>query len=107
MLRPACVMALAILTACGAHHAASDAGDGSGAACTQDDQCGGSARCCAGACVETADCSFAVTSVQPATGYVNGGAYLQLSGAGFSSGMKVMIGDARAPVLVLGPTSAR
>src|SRR5258708_5262485 len=56
--------------------------------------------------VETADCSFAVTGVSPPDGFLNGGKWITLTGAGFANGMKVFIADGRAPVHVDSPTSA-
>ncbi len=69
--------------------------------------CGASALCCASRCVETAECSFSVSGVSPAGGWQNGGDYLTITGNGFAPGMKVFIGDGRAPVLVLNANNAR
>jgi hypothetical protein len=69
--------------------------------------CAGAALCCASRCVDTADCSFSVSGVSPAGGWQNGGDYLTLTGDGFTAGMKVFIGDGRAPVLVLNANNAR
>lgn len=69
--------------------------------------CGGGAECCSSKCVETAACDFAITSVSPAGGWQNGGDYVSLTGSGFAGGMKVFIGEGRAPVLVLDPSNAR
>jgi IPT/TIG domain/Kelch motif len=68
--------------------------------------CGSGEACCAGACVETASCSFAVTSMTPALGMQNGGEWLTLKGAGFADGMKVFLGDGRAPTLVVDASTA-
>lgn len=68
--------------------------------------CGGGEACCAGACVETASCAFAVTQANPASGWQNGGDYTTLTGSGFVAGMKVFIGDGRAPVRVVSATEA-
>jgi len=69
--------------------------------------CDAGARCCTSACVETAACTFSVTSTKPASGWQNGGDYLTLTGQGFVAGMKVFIGDGRAAVKVTSPTTAR
>jgi hypothetical protein len=61
--------------------------------------CTTSAQCCTGACVTTASCAFAVTSVSPATGWQNGGGYVKLLGAGFAAGITVTIAGASAPAL--------
>src|SRR5579871_4185029 len=65
------------------------------------------ALCCSGVCVETAACSFAVTSIDPVGGWQNGGDFVTLHGAGFATGMKVFIGDGRAPVRVVDASNAR
>jgi len=69
--------------------------------------CGAGSLCCAGACVETAACSFSVTSIKPTSGWQNGGDWITLGGQGFAAGMKVFIGDGRAAVKVLDAQSAR
>lgn len=69
--------------------------------------CGAGALCCASACVETAACTFAVSATMPTSGWQNGGDYVTLTGQGFAAGMKVFIGDGRAAVKVLSPTTAR
>jgi hypothetical protein len=69
--------------------------------------CGTGSLCCASACVETAACSFAVTSIKPATGWQNGGDWITVTGQGFTAGMKVFIGDGRAAVKVLDAKTAR
>jgi hypothetical protein len=69
--------------------------------------CSGDDHCCAGKCVQTATCAFAVMNVEPQSGMVNGGDWLTLKGAGFAKGMKVFIGDGRAPVRVVDATTAR
>lgn len=68
--------------------------------------CGGDV-CCSGACVATASCAFSVTGATPANGYQNGGEWITLKGAGFVKGMRVHLGDGRAPTLVLDPGTAR
>ena len=103
-------LALFAVLACGRHQAAHHDATGDGlnttvATCTTDTDCAG-AKCCTGVCVVTADCSFAVTNVSPALGFVNGGEWFQLTGTGFAPGMKVFIGDGRAPVRVSSPTTA-
>ena len=69
--------------------------------------CGTGALCCSSVCNTTASCSFAVTSVTPTTGWLNGGDYITLKGAGFVKGMKVLIGDGRAAVRVVDPGTLR
>jgi hypothetical protein len=68
--------------------------------------CAGAEACCAGTCVEATSCAFAVTSAKPATGWQNGGDYTTLTGSGFAAGMKVFLGDGRAPVRVVSATEA-
>jgi len=101
------------LVACSNHHPAKKdsgppGGDGSGAACTLDTQCTAVSgeKCCSGICTQTADCSFSVLGVTPAEGFVNGGAWVVVSGTGFTPDMKVFIGDGRAPVRVDSATTA-
>jgi hypothetical protein len=62
--------------------------------------CGGT-LCCAGACVDTKSCSFGPTAVSPNLGYVPGGEWLTIKGAGFAKGAKVFVGDGRAPTRVV------
>ncbi len=69
--------------------------------------CGTGDVCCGGGCVETTDCSFSVTSVEPIFGMQNGGEWLTLKGAGFAAGMKVYLGDGRAPTLFVDATTAK
>jgi len=69
--------------------------------------CSAGSECCASRCVETAACTFAVTGTSPAGGWQNGGDWVTLSGTGFVKGMKVYLGDGRAPVLVVDSTNAR
>lgn len=69
--------------------------------------CGASSQCCSSRCVETAGCDFSINNVSPAGGWQNGGDYITLNGTGFAPGMKVFIGEGRAPVLVLDASSAR
>src|SRR5438876_10700411 len=78
-------LALVVLAACGSRHAKSDGSID--AACPGTDPC--------------------VASVTPAHGYVDGGTYLILTGTGFAPGMRVFLGDGRAPVLVQSATSAK
>ncbi|MGE5182260.1 MAG: IPT/TIG domain-containing protein [Acidobacteriota bacterium] len=96
------------LAACGSHHAAKakDATTIDAPQCVVDTDCA-NARCCSSVCVQTSDCAFSVTHVDPAEGFINGGAYLTLTGSGFAKGMQVFIADGRAPVSVTSPTSAR
>lgn len=74
-------------------------------------ECGGLCSigqlCCEEVCVEAASCDFAVIGADPSVGWHNGGNYVTLKGSGFTAGMKVFIGDARAPVLVKSATAAR
>lgn len=69
--------------------------------------CGSGGECCASRCVETAACTFSVSGTSPAGGWQNGGDYVTLSGSGFAPGMKVFIGEGRAPVLVVDGSNAR
>lgn len=62
--------------------------------------------CCGGRCVKSASCGFALTKVTPARGNQNGGDWVKLEGAGFTADMVVLIGDGRAPTLVLDATHA-
>ena len=71
-----------------------------GKACASDE------LCCTSVCVATQACSFSVTALAAAVGWQNGGDYVTLKGAGFASGMKVDIGDGRAPVRVIDASSA-
>jgi hypothetical protein len=57
--------------------------------------------CCSAACVTTASCAFAVTQVDPLTGWQNGGSYLKILGAGFAAGTSVSIAGGLAPARVL------
>jgi hypothetical protein len=76
--------------------------------CNVDGDCNNSAEhCCSNVCVETASCALAVTSVDPAGGYQNGGEFLTLHGAGFAAGMKVFIEKGRAPVKVIDAQTAK
>jgi hypothetical protein len=68
--------------------------------------CGGGTTCCDGRCVGAATCSFALTNVDPAGGFQNGGDYLTLKGSGFALGMKVFIADGRAPVRIVDANTA-
>ncbi len=68
--------------------------------------CASGESCCAGACSSDPACAFTVTSVTDNRGYVSGGAYVTLQGTGFASGMRVFIGDGRAPVRVVDAKTA-
>jgi hypothetical protein len=61
--------------------------------------CSASAQCCSGACVTTASCAFAPTSLSPPTGWQNGGGYVKVLGAGFAQGTTVSIAGGKAPAL--------
>ena len=67
--------------------------------------CSQGAQCCSGACVTTATCSFAVTSLSPASGFQNGGGYVKVSGAGFAKGTAVSIAGGKAPALFVDPST--
>ncbi len=67
--------------------------------------CNASAQCCASACVTTASCAFAVTAVNPSSGWQNGGGYVKLVGAGFAPATTVSIASAVAPALYVDPTT--
>ena len=67
--------------------------------------CGAGDKCCGGGCATS--CSFVLTGVDASHVYQNGGAFITLHGTGFQSGMRVTIGDGRAPVWVLDPATAR
>jgi hypothetical protein len=71
-------------------------------------KCAGTgAACCAGTCVTgTASCSFSVTGASPASGAVNGGDYVTITGKGFAAGMQILLDGAPAPTLVQSATSA-
>ncbi len=70
--------------------------------CNTDGDCGDPAqRCCDKICVETASCATSVTTLSPPNGFQNGGQFVTLTGHGFAAGMKVLIGDGRAPVRVV------
>lgn len=60
---------------------------------------------CDGACV-VGECGFAVTSIKglasgAASDWVCGGAFFTLKGHGFAKGMKLFVGEGRAPVRVI------
>jgi hypothetical protein len=94
-----------------------DAGDGNDASCgdtlRDPNNCGAcgqtcaGGQCCDGVCVETAACTFAVTTVAPTRGFQNGGEWITLSGSGFAKGMRVYFGTGRAPTQVIDGTRAR
>jgi hypothetical protein len=91
------ILVLAFLAACGPHH-----GGGPDAV-----SCGDGQIACDGVCVVADSCDFSVTSVDPANGFQNGGEWLTVHGHGFAAGMRVLLGDGRAPTLVIDATSAR
>ncbi|HEY6463533.1 MAG TPA: IPT/TIG domain-containing protein [Polyangiaceae bacterium] len=75
--------------------------------------CGGcgntceSGTCCDSTCVtDTSSCSFVVTGITPTQGNQNGGDWIKVTGAGFSTGMLVHIGTGVAPTLALDATHA-
>jgi hypothetical protein len=75
--------------------------------------CGGCGRvcqtgetCCGGSCSSDPGCGVLVTSITPDKGYVNGGAWVTVSGKGFAAGMRAYIGDGRAPARVIDATTA-
>jgi hypothetical protein len=81
-----------------------DAGDEDGeepGCLTNDDCADAGGLCCDHVCVEADSCSFVVTDVSPAKGWLTGGDWLQLGGAGFARGMRVFVGEGRAPVRVV------
>ena len=67
--------------------------------------CAASESCCSGSCASS--CSFVLSSIDPAQAYQNGGAFITLHGTGFQSGMRVTVGDARAPVQAIDAKTAR
>jgi hypothetical protein len=67
--------------------------------------CASGEQCCGGACATS--CSLVLSSIDPQQAYQNGGAFITLHGTGFQSGMRVMVGDARAPVWALDAHTAR
>ena len=67
-------------------------------------------KVCSGVCVLGA-CEFAVTSIQgiasgAASDWVNGGAFFTVKGKGFAKGMKLFLGEGRAPVRVIDAETA-
>jgi hypothetical protein len=78
-----------------------DGGGGDGAVGPCSGGCTAGQTCCAGACVVASSCSFAVTSLTPSQGWQDGGDWLTLKGAGFAAGMRVFLGDGRAPARVV------
>lgn len=68
--------------------------------------CEGAESCCEGVCVEAASCGFALTKLSAMFGWQSGGDYLTLTGKGFAKGMRVYIGDGRAPVRVIDEQNA-
>ncbi|MGZ3440586.1 MAG: IPT/TIG domain-containing protein, partial [Polyangia bacterium] len=77
-------------------------------ACNTDPDCKNAAQiCCSNVCVETASCALAVTQVVPSGGFQNGGEFITLHGAGFATGMKVLIEKGRAAVQVIDAATAR
>lgn len=69
--------------------------------------CGAGTIACDGRCVVAASCAFAVTSIDPPGGWLDGGDWVTLHGAGFAKGMKVQIGDGVAPTLVIDDKTTR
>jgi hypothetical protein len=67
--------------------------------------CSSAEQCCSAACVTAASCAFAVTSLNPAVGWQNGGGYVTLTGAGFAQGTTVTIAGAETPALYVNPTT--
>src|SRR5258706_8871878 len=78
------------------------AGDASAADGSSDSKtCAADEISCGGVCVVAADCSFALTSIEPPSGWQNGHGWVKLHGAGFAAGAKVTIGTGVAPARVL------
>src|SRR5262245_10300354 len=67
--------------------------------------CAGSTQCCEGSC--STSCDLAVSGAQASAGWQNGGEFITLRGVGFARGMKVFIGDGRAPARVVDAQTAR
>lgn len=85
------------------------AGAGKGGSGGQGTTCSAGTVACDKTCV-VGTCDFAVTSITPvaptgtvggAADWVNGGTLFTLHGNGFAKGMRVLLGDGRAPVRVL------
>ncbi len=68
--------------------------------------CAQGESCCAGSCSSDPKCGLLLTSLTGDKGYVNGGAYVTLHGQGFAAGMRVTIGDGRAPARFIDATTA-
>jgi IPT/TIG domain/Stigma-specific protein, Stig1/Kelch motif len=68
--------------------------------------CDSGAQCCGGVCVTTAACSFAVTKVNNPRLYKSGGQWITVTGSGFAKGMRVNVGDGRAPARVIDDKTA-
>ena len=68
--------------------------------------CDTGAQCCGGVCVTTAACDFSVTKVDTFRLYLSGSQWVTIHGAGFAPGMKVLIGDGRAPARVIDDKTA-
>jgi hypothetical protein len=68
--------------------------------------CGAGELCCAGACVVTAGCGFSVSALTPPYGWLNGGDWITVKGAGFAKGLRVEIGAGRAPTRVIDANTA-
>jgi hypothetical protein len=68
--------------------------------------CDTGAQCCAGVCVTTSACTFAVTKVSDIHLYKSGGQWITINGAGFVKGMRVHVGDGRAPTRVIDDKTA-
>ena len=71
-----------------------------------DNVCLGGDLCCAGRCVKSPACTFAVTEVTSARGNQSGGDWVKLKGAGFTADMAIYIGDGRAPTRMIDPANA-
>ena len=67
--------------------------------------CGAGTSCCSGSC--STSCALVVSGVDPDNGWQNGGDWLTVHGVGFAPGMRVMLGDGRAPVHVVDAQTAR
>jgi hypothetical protein len=68
--------------------------------------CATGESCCGGVCSSDPGCAFTVTSVADYRSYLAGGAYVTLKGTGFAPGLRVLIGDGRAPVRVIDGSTA-
>ena len=68
--------------------------------------CLGGDLCCAGHCVKSTGCDFAVTGTNPLRGNQSGGDWVTLTGTGFTADMQIYIGDGRAPVRMIDANNA-